>query len=274
MMIDGRHYGLTAEQIETRRNYVNASDMPVVMGADDARRLERWQQAKDGSVVDFFEDGVLAPCMGSYTEAFNRAWYEKHCGYEVFAVGERLERETADGTPIGATLDGKVLIGGDQCIWEAKHVGGFQPIEDVAQYYMPQLHMQMYLAGCGKAVLSVFLGSNKHETITVEYDPAYGEAVLQWADWWWAGLQSDTPPPPVTAPAPPAVERVKAYDMTGNNAWSLHAGVYLETRDAADLHKKADKELKALVPDDATEAAGHGVTVKVAKNNSKRISVK
>jgi hypothetical protein len=50
--------------------------------------------------------------------------------------------------------------------------------------------------------------------------------------------------------------------MSSSNAWAEFAGQFRETRDAFLKHENAKDELKALIPDDAREAVGHGVRAK------------
>ena len=46
--------------------------------------------------------------------------------------------------------------------------------------------------------------------------------------------------------------------MSGSNAWAEFAGLFQATRQAALDHERSKAELKALVPEDAREASGHG----------------
>ena len=56
--------------------------------------------------------------------------------------------------------------------------------------------------------------------------------------------------------------------MSGSNAWAEFANLYRLTRPAALDHDRAKAELKALVPEDAREAAGHGVRAKRSKSGA------
>jgi hypothetical protein len=47
--------------------------------------------------------------------------------------------------------------------------------------------------------------------------------------------------------------------MSGSNAWAEWAALYCRTRAAYLQHEAAKAELKALMPEDAREAVGHGV---------------
>ena len=50
--------------------------------------------------------------------------------------------------------------------------------------------------------------------------------------------------------------------------WAEFANLYRLTRPAALDHDRAKTELKALVPEDAKEAAGHGVRAKRSKSGA------
>ncbi len=64
------------------------------------------------------------------------------------------------------------------------------------------------------------------------------------------------------------VEAIRTVDMSGSNAWAEFANLYRLTRPAALDHDRAKTELKALVPEDAKEAAGHGVRAKRSKSGA------
>jgi hypothetical protein len=56
--------------------------------------------------------------------------------------------------------------------------------------------------------------------------------------------------------------------MSSSNAWAEFAGQFRQTRDAFLKHESAKAELKALMPDDAREAIGHGVRAKRSKSGA------
>jgi hypothetical protein len=47
--------------------------------------------------------------------------------------------------------------------------------------------------------------------------------------------------------------------MSASNAWAEFAATFCQTRTAFLQHENAKAELKGLMPEDAKEAAGHGV---------------
>ena len=99
----------------------------------------------------------------------------------------------------------------------------------------------------------------------------YVSELLQRADDFWRYVTSLTPPvmpPPVEPPRPAAAREV---DMSTSNEWGSFAPDWIEHRDAAKAFQDAEKKLKALVPDDAARAYGHGIEVKKARNGALRI---
>ena len=50
--------------------------------------------------------------------------------------------------------------------------------------------------------------------------------------------------------------------MSESNSWAELAGLFCATRSAFLDHERAKAELKALMPEDAKEALGHGVRIK------------
>lgn len=53
--------------------------------------------------------------------------------------------------------------------------------------------------------------------------------------------------------------------MSSSNSWAEFAAIFCSTRNAFLEHERAKTELKALIPEDAKEAIGHGVRAKRSK---------
>ncbi len=64
------------------------------------------------------------------------------------------------------------------------------------------------------------------------------------------------------------IEAVRTVDTSGSNAWAEFAGLFQTTRQAALDHERSRSELKALVPEDAKEASGHGLRAKRSKSGA------
>jgi hypothetical protein len=56
--------------------------------------------------------------------------------------------------------------------------------------------------------------------------------------------------------------------MSASNSWAEFAALFRNTRTAFLDHERAKTELKALMPEDAREAIGHGVKAKRSKSGA------
>jgi hypothetical protein len=56
--------------------------------------------------------------------------------------------------------------------------------------------------------------------------------------------------------------------MSASNSWAEFAALFCNTRAAFLDHERAKAELKALIPEDAREAIGHGVRGKRSKSGA------
>jgi hypothetical protein len=56
--------------------------------------------------------------------------------------------------------------------------------------------------------------------------------------------------------------------MSSSNSWAEFAGIFRDTRQAFLEHERAKSELKAILPEDAKEAIGHGVRAKRSKSGA------
>jgi len=56
--------------------------------------------------------------------------------------------------------------------------------------------------------------------------------------------------------------------MSASNSWAEFAGLFRSTRQAFLDHKRSKTELKALMPENAKVATGHGVRAKRSKSGA------
>ena len=85
----------------------------------------------------------------------------------------------------------------------------------------------------------------------------------------WRCVQSGEPPHLINAEPPrPRIEAIRIVDMSSSNSWAEFAGLFRNTREAFLDHERAKGELKALMPEDAKEAIGHGVRAKRSKSGA------
>ena len=119
------------------------------------------------------------------------------------------------------------------------------------------------------AVLSIITGGGKWVEITIHADPLYQHLLLTAEKKFWRCVQDGEPPRLFGIEPPrPRLEAVRIVDMTSSNSWAEFAAIFRRTRSAFQEHEGAKAELKKLVPEDAKEAAGHGIRAKRSKTGA------
>ena len=105
--------------------------------------------------------------------------------------------------------------------------------------------------------------------MTISADPLYQHLLLVAERKFWRCVETGEPPRLFGIEPPrPRVEAIRTVDMSGSNAWAEFASLYRLTKPAALDNDRAKTELKALVPEDAKEASGHGVRAKRSKSGA------
>ena len=246
----------------SRRSFIGGSDARIIMGSDEAALVRLWRE-KRGEAEPEDLSGNLIVQLGLVTEALNRHWYERNTGQAVECVQHRLRHPVLRW--MGATLDG--IIAGSGAVFEAKFMLPWSFSEEgAAEKYMAQLQHNMWVTHLRSAVLSIITGGGKWVEITVPMDPLYLSVLVSAEKKFWRCVQFGETPHLINAEPPrPRIEAVRIVDMSASNSWAEFASLYRNTQDAFLDHERAKGELKALVPEDAKEAIGHGVRAKRSK---------
>jgi predicted phage-related endonuclease len=248
-----------------RRCFVGGSDARIIMGNDQAALVRLWQE-KRGETGPEDLSGNLIVQLGSATEDLNRSWYERNTGRRVTDV-QRHVKHSAIGW-MAATLDG--IVEQTAAVFEAKFMLPWSFSEEAAaEKYMAQLQHNMWVTHLRSAALSIITGGGKWVEITVHMDPLYLSVLVAAEKKFWRCVQSGEVPHLINAEPPrPRIEAIRIVDMSASNSWAEFAGLFRSTRDAFLDHERAKSELKALMPEDAKQAIGHGVRAKRAKSGA------
>jgi predicted phage-related endonuclease len=169
---------------------------------------------------------------------------------------------------MAATLDGRVQ--GSDAVFEAKFMLPWSFSEEAAvEKYMPQLQHNMWVTAARTAVLSIITGGGKWVEIATHADPLYQHLIVTAERKFWRCIESGEPPRLFgVEPPKPRIEAVRVVDMSGSNSWGEFAGLFRNTQQAFLEHERSKKELKALIPEDAKEAIGHGIRAKRSKSGA------
>jgi putative phage-type endonuclease len=248
-----------------RRSFIGGSDARIIMGNDEAALIRLWRE-KRGEADPEDLSGNLIVQLGVATEELNRAWYERNTGRSVGDV-QRLVKHSA--VPwMAATLDG--IVEGTEAVFEAKFMLPWSFSEEAAaEKYVAQVQHNMWVTHLRTSVLSIITGGGKWVEITIPMDPLYLTVLVSAEKKFWRCVQSGETPHLINAEPPrPRIEAIRIVDMSSSNSWAEFAALFRNTRSAFLEHERAKSELKALIPEDAREAIGHGVRAKRSKSGA------
>jgi predicted phage-related endonuclease len=248
-----------------RRFFVGGSDARIIMGNDETALIRLWRE-KRGEVEPEDLSGNLIVQLGTATEELNRTWYERNTGRTVRDVQRRIKHSAIPW--MAATLDGIVEATG--AVFEAKFMLPWSFSEEAAaEKYMPQLQHNMWVTHLRTSVLSIITGGGKWVEITIPMDPLYLTVLVSAEKKFWRCVQSGETPHLINAEPPrPRIEAIRIVDMSSSNSWAEFAALFRSTRGAFLDHERAKSELKALIPEDAKEAIGHGVRAKRSRSGA------
>ena len=248
-----------------RRQFIGGSDARIIMGKDEKALLQLWREKRDEAAPPDLS-GVLAVQLGIVTEDLNRRWYELNSGHRVSDVQRHAIHRTMPW--MAATLGGLVKETG--AVFEAKFMLPWSFSEEAAaEKYMAQLQHNMLVAGTKKSILSIITGGGKWIELSIEADPIYQTILIAAEKAFWRAVKTgETPALFDCEPPKRRIEAVRVVDMNASNSWAEFASLFCATRQAHADHERARSELKALMPEDAKEARGHGIRAKRSKSGA------
>jgi predicted phage-related endonuclease len=235
------------------------------MGDDETALVRLWRE-KRGEIEPEDLSGNLIVQLGSVTEDLNRRWFERNTGQVVNDVQRRVRHPVLKW--MGATLDG--MVEGSGAVFEAKFMLPWSFSEEAAaEKHMAQVQHNMWVTNSRAALLSIITGGGRWVEITIGADSLYQHLLLTAEKKFWRCVENGEPPRLFGVEPPrPRIEALRVVDMSASNAWAEFASMFRNTRQAFLEHEKSKVELKALMPEDAREASGHGVRAKRSKSGA------
>jgi hypothetical protein len=256
---------IIAQRSNFRRSFVGGSDARIIMGTDEAALVRLWQE-KRGEIEPEDLSKNLIVQLGVATEDLNRHWFELNTGQVV------KDRQRRAVHPLvrwmAATLDGIVESTG--AVFESKFMLPWYFSEQTAvEKHMAQLQHNMRVISATESALSIITGGGHWLHVKIASDPLYQHLLVTAERNFWRSVVTGEPPRLFNAEPPrPRVTAVRLVDMSGSNSWAEFAGIFRSTSAAFAEHENAKSELKALIPDDAREASGHGIRAKRSKSGA------
>ena len=259
------HLPMISGGLSERRAFIGGSDARIIMGNDGEALLRLWREKRGEAEPQDFSGNLLVQ-LGIATEPLNRRWYERTTGQVIKDVQRWVRHPVIRW--MAATLDG--IVEGSGAVFEAKFMLPWSFSEEMAaERHMAQLQHNMWVTNATAAVLSIITGGGKWVEIKISADPLYQHLLLTAEKKFWRCVESGEPPRLFGVDSPRArIEAVRIVDMSASNAWAELSGVFRRTREAHLEHENAKTELKALMPEDAKEAIGHGIRAKRSKSGA------
>jgi predicted phage-related endonuclease len=257
--------GMWTKPYGSRRFFIGGSDARIIMGADETALVRLWQEKRGEVGPEDLSDNLVVQ-LGAATEELNRTWYERNTGRLVTDVQRHVKHSAIPW--MAATLDG--IVEGVGAVFEAKFMLPWSFSEEAAaEKYMAQVQHNMWVTHLRTSVLSIITGGGKWVEIAIPLDPLYLSVLVSAEKKFWRCVQSgETPHLIIAEPPRPRIEAIRIVDMSSSNSWAEFAALFRNTRDAFLDHERAKGELKALMPEDAKEAIGHGVRAKRSKSGA------
>jgi hypothetical protein len=251
--------------LPNRRLFIGGSDARIIMSPDETALIRLWKE-KRGEVEPGDLSNNLVVQLGVATEALNRAWYERNTGRAVADVQRWVQHPVKRW--MAATIDG--MVEHVDAVFEAKFMLPWSFSEEAAaEKHMAQLQHNMWVTNARSAALSIITGGGKWIEMTIPADALYQHFLVTAEQRFWRCVETgDTPRPYGIEPPRPRIDAVRIVDMSESNSWAEFAGLFCSTRSAFLDHERAKAELRALMPEDAKEASGHGVRAKRSKSGA------
>ena len=248
-----------------RRQFIGGSDARIIMGPDETALIRLWKEKRGEAEPEDLTSNLVVQ-LGLATESLNQTWYERNTGRTVTDVQRWVQHPVH--RYLAATLDG--FVNDLDAVFEAKFMLPWSFSEEAAaEKHMAQLQHNMWVVNARSAALSIITGGGKWIEMTIPADALYQHFLVTAERRFWRCVQTgETPTPYGIEPPRPWIEGVRIVDMSDSNSWAQFAGLFCATRSAFLDHERAKSELKALMPEDAKEASGHGVRAKRSKSGA------
>ena len=203
---------------------------------------------------------------GNATEDLNRPGTSATPATRVTDVQRRVKHSAIPW--MAATLDG-VVEETERCSKPSSCCRGRSPRRRRQKSTWPSCSTTCGSHTCRTSVLSIITGGGKWVEITIPMDPLYLSVLVSAEKKFWRCVQSGEAPSPVQCRAAATTHR--GHPHRGHELVEFLGGICRRVPQHAQAfldHERAKGELKALMPEDAKEAIGHGVRAKRSKSGA------
>ena len=253
-----------------RLGFIGGSDTVQIM---QGNWLELWQ-IKTGRIKSPDLSDNIAVQLGIHTEDFNLNWFEKQ--NDVVLGGHQSEfSRDVQGVPVKGTVD---AILNERAIVEAKHTNPYKSMEDVIEYYMPQIQTYTHISGLDGCYMSVIFGNSRWESAYVCYVENYFNSMWAVVADFWRHVTMDIDPvgyePPKIGIDAIQIDGMTRRDASQDNQFVDLAHTYLENEAYAKSFENAKASLKKMVGRTEREVYCDILSVKRDKRGALRFTTR
>lgn len=263
---------LTPEALLWRRGGIGASEAKIIANGDGAAWAKLRHEKLTGERDPVSKQTQLFFDLGHAIESVCVAHF--HANVAPLQATQ-VQVESALDPFFRCTLDGLLA---DGTVLEAKSHFMDRSMDELIESYWPQLQHQMFVTQTNSARIAVIFGHYaKFDHETVDRDEAFLDVYRVRAFMFKHYLETGVLPPGLEVPIPANIVRGRDHVWPeGHNQVAPLAATWLASKDLVDGVARAEKDLKALVPDDCKTASwygsnGLGITIKVDKAGKKSL---
>ena len=252
-------------------DYIRGSDMVSIM-TGKWNELYKIKTGKIGRVDLSHEFHVL---LGVETENFNLMWSQRAFDYE-WSAQKKFEMSYGS-IPFQGTVDG--YDKDKHMIIECKHTHGMNTMENMINFYMPQVQFYLYISKAKQCLLSVILG-NKYDGVIIDASEQYQKQMLtQIKIFWDYVIHNEEPQDMHIATSKSITDSIPINgktkrDVSKSNSFTEATNAYMMFEETAKKFESAKKLLKEEIKPDEAEIYNDVLSVKRDKRGSVRITKK
>ncbi len=252
-------------------DYIRGSDMVTLMSGK-WNELWKIKTGKIGRVDLSHEFHVL---LGVETENFNLMWSQRAFDYEWSA--QKKFQMSYGSIPFQGTVDG--YDKDKHMIIECKHTHGMNTMENMINFYMPQVQFYLYISKAKQCLLSVILG-NKYDAVIIDSSEQYQKEMLTQIKIFWDYVVNNEEPQDMNVATSKSItdnipiNGKTKRDVSKSNSFTEATNAYMMFEETAKKFENAKKQLKEEIKPDEAEIYNDVLSVKRDKRGSVRITKK
>lgn len=279
-----------------RSEYIGSSDARAILSGD----WDKIYRKKLGLIPED-ETPSFPMLLGQVTEDLHSGWTMKalvdetkidfdwsltvpdtdHQHFAIYNV-------QADGfdIPIGSHPDGLLRHpSGAVFPLELKITARWKNIDEVCQFYMPQIQHHLLAWGAQNCLVSAIIGTDEPARAWVGASPMYHDYYIERCTAFWTAVRERNQPGPMlfdtSKPIVPTavadsvpINGLKRRCLDGDNHASALIADYIDTHAVVKKHEQIKADLKAMFADDEGELYHERLVMKKDKRGAVRMTIK